>query len=160
MHGWRHVPDDDSQKGKVMIPNNIYDVDHDRIVPGKEIFGHDWNRFAAVCDKVYHHVVRFNNIHSPGCQAFFDEFGSMGWFNKKHPGESEFDWIQQYDMQHPVEYQHYQKLLDADNAERSREFRILYGIAQRRHVRVVWDETRPDRFDLYRYGNRIGYAMC
>lgn len=159
MHGWRHVPDDDSQKGKVMI-SNIYNPDHDRVVSGKEIFGHDWNRFAAVCDKVFHHSLDpHGDLDNPAVDRLIREYGGIGGYQEKTRRPYSV-WFVEYPDRYPAEWAQYCAQKAEQDAEYAREFRILYGIAQRHHIRVVWNASYPDRFDLYRYGNRIGYVSC
>ena len=130
----------------------------DKNIDPKTIFRNEAKRLFKACEKVKSYkMFRYEKCYHAPKPSFFKmkKEGEVANFHEYK------EFLKTWYSEHPEEYAREQESKRKADEEYARQFRIIYGIAKRHHVRLEWDGEdqnccMPDRWEVYKNGKRIG----
>ena len=130
----------------------------DKNIDPKTLFGKDTEKLFDACYKVMHdNLFPYEDCYHASKPSFF-RMKKAGEVADIHEYR---EFLKKWYTEHPGEFDREQESKRQFEENYARQFRIIYGVAKRHHIHLVWDGENstccmPDCWEIYKKGECIG----
>ena len=146
----------------------IINPDTSTPVDPAELFGKDAKRLLEACDKAFHNWLpssAYKECYRSPSRPTLGDARKIHDSSKGEPlGATYKSLVTEWETSHPEEVAKEQLSRKEWEANRDKQFRIIYGIARRHGLYLDWHGNNapyfPDRWDVYKDKERIARIFC
>lgn len=124
----------------------------------KRIFGKDADKVMEICQLLMRRYLFPHDYGYPNNPAI------RGSRSPEYDSYPRMKAVRVWESEHPGEMTKYNASVKVWEAEDDKLLKTLFGIAARKHVRIEWCKgggcSQPDRFLIYKNGDRIAMVQC